>query len=99
MAQQNTNLAADQHNELETQLKKTEEKLLLAQQNADIANSQRSALEAERKKAQQEKAQLGQQNTKLAASKHSKQEDQHSLETQINTAEEKLLLAHKNEQL
>src|SRR5260221_631849 len=99
LAQQNTNLAADQHNELETQLKKAEEKLLVAQQNADIANSQRSALEAELKKAQEEKAQLVQQNTNLVASPHIKHEEQHCLETQLKTAEEKLLLARQDADL
>src|SRR5258708_6678129 len=99
MAQQNTNLAADQHNELETQLKKAEEKLLLAQQNADIANSQRSALEAELKKAQEEKAQLVQQNTNLDDSQHRKQKNPSELETQLKTAEEQLLLAQQNADL
>jgi hypothetical protein len=99
LTQQNTNPAADQRSELETQLKAAQEKLLLAQQNADIANSQRSALEAELKKAQEEKAQLVQQNTNLVASQHSEQEDQHSLETQLKTAAEKLLLAQQNADL
>ena len=99
LAQQNTNLDPSQRSELEAQLKKAEENLLLAQQNADIANSQRSALEAELKKAQEEKAQLVQQNTNLVASQHSKQEDQHSLETQLKTAEEKLLLARQDADL
>jgi hypothetical protein len=99
LAQQNTNLAADQRSELETQLKTAEEKLLFAQQNADIANSQRSALEAELKKAQDEKAQLVQQNTNLVASQRSEQEDQHSLESQLKAAEEKLLLAQQNADL
>jgi energy-coupling factor transporter ATP-binding protein EcfA2 len=99
LAQQNTNLAADQRSELEAQLKKAGEELLLAQQNADIANSQRSALEAELKKSQEEKAQLVQQNTNLVASQHSEQEDQHSLEAQLKTAEEKLLLAQQDADL
>ena len=104
LAQQNTNLAADQRSaladkhSLETQLKTAEEKLLVAQQNADLADSQRSALEAELKKAQEEKAQLAEQNTNLAASK-SEQEDQNGLETQLKTAEKKLLLAQQDPDL
>src|SRR5258708_1767815 len=60
--QQNTDLATSQRSALETQLKKAEEKAQLAQQNADLAASQRTALETELKKAQEEKAQLAQQN-------------------------------------
>ena len=99
LAQQNTNLDADQRSELEAQLKKAEEKFLLAQQNADLGNSQRSALEAELKKAQDEKAQLRAAEYQSCSSQRSEQEDQHSLETQLKTAEEKLLLAQQNADL
>src|SRR5260370_340961 len=99
LSQQNTNLDADQRSELEAQLKKAEEGLLLAQQNADLADSQRSALEAELKKAQEEKAQLVQKNPNLVASTRREQEDHHSLETHLKTAEEKLLLAQQDADL
>ncbi|MBV9732157.1 MAG: hypothetical protein JO275_05210, partial [Verrucomicrobia bacterium] len=79
-----------QRSELETQLKKAEEKLQATQQNADLAASQRSALEAQLKKAQAENLQLAQQNTDLANSQRSE------LETQLKKEQEKLQQVQAN---
>jgi hypothetical protein len=108
LAQQNTDLANSQRSaletqrsELETQLKKAVEKLQLAQQNADLAASQRSELEAQLKKAEEEKAQLTEQNTALANSQQSALESQRSaLESELQkTQAEKAQLVQQNTDL
>ncbi len=100
--QQNTNLANGQSSEqeaqrnLEAQLKDAQQKLQLAQKDADLANTQRAALQTELKKAQDEKAQLDQQNTNLANGQSSEQEAQRSLEAQLKDEQEKVQQVQAN---
>ena len=101
--QQNAGFADNQRSELEAQLgtleirlKETEQRLEIAQKSADRANNQRSELETTLKKAQDEKAQLAQQNTDLVNSKPAQLEIQQSLKAQLKETEEKLQLAQQN---
>jgi energy-coupling factor transporter ATP-binding protein EcfA2 len=76
----------------ESKRKNRKQDVHLAQQNTDLVTSQRSALEAELKKAQEEKAQLAQQNADLTSQSS-------ALETQLKEAQEKAQLAQQNANL
>ena len=77
LAQRSAVLAASQRSELQTELNQAHQKLQLAQQNAHFVAAQRSQPQTELETAQEEKAQLTQQNTGLA----------NKLETQLKKAE------------
>jgi energy-coupling factor transporter ATP-binding protein EcfA2 len=76
----------------ESKRKNGKQSVPLTQQNTDLATSQRNALETELKKAQEEKAQLAQQNANLTSQSS-------ALETQLKEAEEKAQIAQQNADL
>jgi hypothetical protein len=80
IAETQANLAASQRGALKAELAKAEEKTQLAQHNADLAVSQRTVLEAQLRKAQEEKAQLAQEDANLAGSHHSAPNTQYQQE-------------------
>src|SRR5260370_147105 len=92
MAAQDADFSVNAGSDMETKLKKVEEKAQAAQQNADLATTQRSALEADLKKAE-EKAQAAQQNADLATTQRT------AMETELKKAEEKAQQAQQNANL